>query len=158
MLGILPGVRWPCSFRWTTTMRLAAKFIMGAIVAVTLLSSDRADASFQTGNSLLDACVSTQSYPAAICLNYISGVADAASALYPAAYLGWRFCIPNTATLGQLKEVVTRWLIENPGERHYTGNSLVAHALSERFPCAPAPAVTPPPTAIPNQSSNPFSK
>jgi len=48
---------------------------------------------------------------------------------------GWKACVPKNVTISQTKDVVTRWLANNPERRHYSADSLVAWALAEGFPC-----------------------
>ena len=45
------------------------------------------------------------------------------------------FCEPNGVTGGQLRDIVTKWLIENPAKRHLAGEVLVGEALIDAFPC-----------------------
>jgi hypothetical protein len=50
---------------------------------------------------------------------------------------GYTFCVPDGGPNGQMKRVVTKWLVkrrmQNSGTR---GDILVAKALGERFPCS----------------------
>jgi hypothetical protein len=47
---------------------------------------------------------------------------------------GLSACVPKGTSQAELREVVVRWLAQNPGE---TGSdiTLVAKALSDKFPC-----------------------
>lgn len=51
------------------------------------------------------------------------------------------FCIPATATNGQMMDVVIAYLRNNPSVRHHQTSVLMTIALVGAFPCpAPAPA------------------
>lgn len=97
-----------------------------------VLFSSPAWADFETGNQLHSDCSSELFYEKGICIGYIMAIADVlgSSPLY-----GYSTCIPSGVTAGQMRDVVQRWLNENPKERHYNADSLVAWALSDAFPC-----------------------
>ena len=67
-----------------------------------------------------------------VCAGYIIGVADSLST---GAIQGFNACIPQGPTVEQLRDVVTEWLRGNPANRHYSGEVVVAWALSAAFPC-----------------------
>jgi hypothetical protein len=67
------------------------------------------------------------------CRGYVAGVADI---LENREVAGYRACIPTTtAEIGQLGDIVTNFLRDHAEERHRTGASIVALALSQAFPC-----------------------
>jgi hypothetical protein len=90
---------------------------------------------FDSGNDLLDDCSAKSGdnpVKAGACLGYVTGVADVLGG--GTVIDGIRACFV-TATTGQLKDVVLRYLNEHPETRHLVAASLVARALSEAFPC-----------------------
>lgn len=97
-----------------------------------VLFSSPAWAEFKNGNDLHRDCAHKDDYIEGVCLGYVIAIADvlASNPLY-----GFSACIPSNATAGQLMDVVRQWLNNNPQERHYTANSIVALALSDAFPC-----------------------
>ena len=53
-------------------------------------------------------------------------------------------CLPTNATVRQVIDVVKKYLVDSPAERHYLAYSLVGTALNKAFPCANAPPAAPP--------------
>lgn len=45
------------------------------------------------------------------------------------------YCVSDAVSLGQLKDVVCKWLVDNPARRHYPGAVIVPTALGDAFPC-----------------------
>jgi hypothetical protein len=66
------------------------------------------------------------------CLGYIDGVADA---LDKNIINGYKACVPDGVTAGQLQDVVVQYLRLNPADRHFLAFGLVADAISKAFPC-----------------------
>ena len=117
--------------------------------ALVLMSSGAwAGHAFETGESLLNECRQSDG---AHCIAYIFGVVDTMAvnvhdpsvkidpkrrdipiARYSHSY--WA-CPPERVTGGQLRDIVVRFLQDNPGEWRRTAARLVARALSEAFPC-----------------------
>lgn len=91
-----------------------------------------------TGNELASRCSEGASpQDDAYCLGYFDGFVDgdlvgrySAPRPIPAS-----FCPPSTITLGQVRNVVLRYLKENPAQTHKMALELVADALKQAFPC-----------------------
>jgi hypothetical protein len=87
-----------------------------------------AHAEFQTGNKLLSGLNEPAgSVPHMVAFGYIIGVTDAHTSI--------TICPPDAATQGQVVDIVKRWLVANPAERHHTGDVIVEHILSRTWPC-----------------------
>jgi hypothetical protein len=64
------------------------------------------------------------------------GIADALSSKQKPANNGFKPCIGGEVTREQLRDVVVKWLRNEPAEdRRYAALGLVAAAWSEAFPC-----------------------
>lgn len=90
--------------------------------------------SFETGDSLVEDCLSNSPELQSHCVGYIAAVADTLSA----SPIGdFHACIPGGRGVSeeQLKAIVLNWLRSRAGERRFTAAGLVAEALSEAFPC-----------------------
>lgn len=87
--------------------------------------------SFNNGNELHTRC-SENGFAEGYCFGYIAGISDVLS---NAAIGDFNACQPKDVTVQQVVDVVKKYLKENPQDRHFTANSLVAYALSEAFPC-----------------------
>ena len=98
-----------------------------------LLFASPVRANFENGNSLYTDCTKERGFNTGYCMGYVGGVTDIMSDGTP--LYGWKACFPKGVSLGQIKDVVTRWLANNPQHRHYNAASLVAEALEEAFPC-----------------------
>ncbi|OGA05844.1 MAG: hypothetical protein A2W68_08690 [Betaproteobacteria bacterium RIFCSPLOWO2_02_64_14] len=53
----------------------------------------------------------------------------------PRSILTLKACLPHYATRQQLADVVTKYLRDNPAERHQPAQFLVLEALATAFPC-----------------------
>jgi hypothetical protein len=95
---------------------------------------------FQTGNQLLSNCTSSEGTATyyqeqAMCAGYIAGVADALNSLSASVPEAKLACFPSVP-LGQARDVVIRYLQENPGKRHYSAGAIAWTALRMAFPCS----------------------
>jgi hypothetical protein len=104
------------------------RVLPAALLAIALTSPVHAD--FSDGNELLERCSSEQSFGSGYCAGYAAAIADAARVIS-----GDQVCIPATATLAQVRDVVIQYLREHPEERHYAAGSLVLRSLLVAFPC-----------------------
>src|SRR5262245_31519257 len=87
----------------------------------------------QNGEVLLASCVSNDSW-AGSCMGFVTAVA---SVISENEIYGLRACIPRAATPRNLVAVTIEWLASQPPEgRQSDAASLVAEAISRRFPCA----------------------
>lgn len=110
------------------------------VAAATMVSGGTATQEvegFETGNTLNSSCsVTTGQYRAfhrGVCLGYSVAIADLMGQGISIA--GHRACIPLGVSTGQVRDVVTKWLRENPQHRHYPATWTVAQALAKAFPC-----------------------
>jgi hypothetical protein len=92
-----------------------------------------------SGNDLLHDCTDDNAITQkSFCLGFIMGIWDAAvveeGVVHPSKS---KFVIPEEANLGQLKDVVVKYLIEHPAQRHLNAGLLVVIALKETFPPHP---------------------
>lgn len=98
-----------------------------AIFAATLSSS--AFCAFFDGNEMIEL---GEENPVALGM-YVAGAADFAMGMH-------MVCVPNRAQVGQLRDVVIKYLDEHPEHRHYSADSIVVTALREGFPCESGPS------------------
>jgi Rap1a immunity proteins len=99
---------------------LAAILVVPASAAAQFMDGNRLYARLQAGKR------SDGVVEAAIATGYVTGVADA----YPN-------CIPAGVTVGQLVDIALQYLEDHPEKRQLPAVTLVATAISEKFPCAP---------------------
>jgi hypothetical protein len=98
-------------------------------------SAQNAVASTYSGNDLLRDCSDRNDVsPFSFCLGYINGIRD--GVVFASVGLGAKpsFEISEKAELGQLKDVVTKYLNEHPEDRHLHAAVLVESALVKAFP------------------------
>lgn len=109
-----------------------SKMLLRLLSTLPLLFASPVWADFRTGNMLLEDCSSELYIDQGVCLGYVMAITDVLNSnnLY-----GFSACVPTKVIASQVADVVQQWLLQNPQERHYAGNSLVALALSEAFPC-----------------------
>lgn len=97
-------------------------------VLLTVVISFNAKAGFDDGNSLHENCQASDDYKWFLCIAYIKGTIDASNTFAKLA------CIPPNATAGQLRDIVSKWLRENPEYRSSKAATLVLAAIKEAFP------------------------
>ncbi|XUU59727.1 Rap1a/Tai family immunity protein [Erythrobacter sp. HA6-11] len=100
----------------------------------------QANASFHDGNALYDDCSAKEGGPTyyqknAFCTAYIVGVVDTINYYQGADEIHNFVCIPPNVRAGQLRDVVVKFLRENPAERHKGAEALVFIAVAFAFPC-----------------------
>lgn len=87
-----------------------------------------AHAEFMTGNELLDRINGEGYTERGFAMGFIAGIADAMDNIL--------LCMPEGATVGQARDIATRYLRNNPQIRHKGASVLVVDALSAAWPCA----------------------
>lgn len=86
---------------------------------------------FYTGNKLSELCSYTDLDP---CTTYILGVVDGQNAAVTATSRDVAYCIPETASSGQIRDVVLKYLRDHPERRHIIAGTLIANALADAWP------------------------
>jgi|LauGreDrversion4_2_1035121.scaffolds.fasta_scaffold973333_2 hypothetical protein len=84
---------------------------------------------FYTGNELRTKCNSEikGSFERGECYGFIAGVVEAQSGVF--------VCLPSGVTLGQVTEMVKKYINENPAQLHKSGDIIVNSAIIKDFPC-----------------------
>lgn len=127
------------AFRGRGSLPFLLKILACTFVLLTATTPAKADVfeNTQTGNGLLGLCRSSDnSREMLACYSYLKGTLD-----------GWltsentfrnepSFCIPKGVTLIQLRDILVRWLDDNPERRHAEGSALIVNAIVRSFPCA----------------------
>lgn len=116
------------------------RFVLTILLLVLTMIPRPVQASFVDGNDLLQKC-STRERDAAYfqnqsyCMGYIVGVSDAAEFFQTAPGMPQLVCLPSNVTSGQLKDVVVKYLQDNPAKRHEDAESLILTSLAINFRC-----------------------
>jgi len=116
--------------------RASAVHYAAALAFVAASVAPASAAEFANGNQLLAACSSENASEGLQCIAFLDGVLMGALVISEREKTSPPFCIPPTATNGQLKDVVTAFLRDRPAVRHYGGGALTVVALIDAFPCA----------------------
>ena len=87
--------------------------------------SAQAEGVFLSGNALLQEC---EPKPNPLCQGIVAGYSDMLS-------LNGQICKPLSVTVGQVSDVVVKFLREHPANRHYSAASIARFALKNAFPC-----------------------
>ena len=83
-----------------------------------------------TGNELWQYCQEEKAnFSTGLCMGYILGISVMQETLTT------EYCRPAPSSNGQIVDVVTRHLADNPHKRHLPAADLIITALSENFPC-----------------------
>ena len=88
---------------------------------------------FYSGNQLYNFMTSGNRFENQVALGYVAGVVDAEDR--SRSIRGVCFQIPAQVTGDQVRDVVKRFLEQNPALRHFNAANLSASALSDAFPC-----------------------
>jgi hypothetical protein len=105
--------------------------LLGAIAVSTLFALSP-PTSASDGNDLKAFCESRNPIELGVCHGYIQAVAEVMS---ENTINGFRACLPDNPTRGQLNDVVLRHLSDFPQQRHLLSDGLVAMIFSKNFPC-----------------------
>jgi len=90
----------------------------------------------KTGNGLFETCKGREGTPQALaCVSYIAGAADLIPATTEVDGGKRLYCPPAHTTNGQYRDVVVKFLSENPQHRHRPSSSIIISALMIAFPC-----------------------
>jgi hypothetical protein len=111
--------------RW---ILLAAATCIGQL-SQTSASHSQPETQMVMGNELLRWCADGSAAGAAACVSYIMGISDAVT--HPDA-----ISCPGNATRAQRREVVVRYMTEQPGNLDLPAGVLVTTALQQAFPCS----------------------
>ena len=112
---------------------LVRKTVLAAAFAI---SSSPTLANYLTGKDLYADCSKPQgSFSQGFCSGYVSGVVDAIEYYQVSKGAEKSVCVPKEASIGQVKEIVVRFLTQHPDPRNNTASSLVSDALRNTFPC-----------------------
>ena len=94
-----------------------------------------AEAAFNDGNWLYNQCEAGQNtVDFSFCLAYVTGATDAwvdAQVVSKTKY----FCLPKNGTVGQIVDVVRKYLRDHPETRQYAADSEIEAAIQTAFPC-----------------------
>jgi hypothetical protein len=116
---------WP--FLFFEGAMLTLKVMLAAAMAIAMAVPSYGY--FENGNDLYSAC----EYPdQSFCLGYILGAVDVNRWHVPIDQL---MCIPPEVIGSQIKDVVHRYLMDNPETRQESAPTLIYKALVEAWPC-----------------------
>lgn len=127
------------------------------IACILYCGSAQSQADVINGNTLLANCTAnleTEFVKVAYCAGYINGVNEGmiAGSLVPfyrmesppktteeanvltQSMLG--YCLSEGVEIGQMRDVVIKYLNDNPAERHYPARLLILNAFQISFPCS----------------------
>jgi hypothetical protein len=106
-------------------------------VMLALAAAATPSANYLSGGNLLEIC-NPASDPSgeklALCTGYIAGVADANTA-FGDILKQPLFCMPNEVLMPQLKDVVTKYLVQHPEKSRLAAATVVGSALINTYPC-----------------------
>ena len=91
-------------------------------------------ANFDTGNAVLEKCTSQNPFAEGVCIGLISGYFEGMQMSYTCSKVS-----PNMTTRKQVKDVVVKYLKDNPADRHLAGIALAYRAFYVAFDCKPKP-------------------
>lgn len=102
------------------------KFIFG--LTLCSLTTVHANAAFFSGNDLYSRMTSGETVKEVMALGFVVGVHD--------AFEGEYICTSNSVNAGQLRDIVKKYLAENPSIRDTNAVMITTVALGQAFPCS----------------------
>lgn len=109
-----------------------AKLIAAGCLSLAAMSVSAQGVTYYTGNQLMEWNSSNTALDRGRFMGYVVGIVDAKSTGWESTRLS---CVPSGVTVGQLQEVVHKYLKQNPQEWHLEADLLVTFAMMEAFPC-----------------------
>lgn len=103
--------------------------IIASVGLAVMLSANSHAGVWKKGNSLHSDCGNEYGFTNGLCTGYILGVLDANARSGFEAY-----CDPEGATVGQMEDIVKKWLADNPAYRTIPADAAVTAAMMEAFP------------------------
>ncbi|MFZ4382868.1 MAG: Rap1a/Tai family immunity protein, partial [Sandarakinorhabdus sp.] len=110
-----------------------------AFLAFSMLSASATAGYFQDGNKLYRVCTAEKGEASyfqdiAFCTGYIAGVIDQIELSSEYTKNSSQACTPENATQGQLRDILIKYLRNNPEKRNLAGSTLVVLSMLEAFP------------------------
>ena len=100
-------------------------FLIIALLVLGIAPAKAQKSVWLNGNDFFTQCTSDNLSVQMMCSAYIAGVMDATNSI----------CMPLTTTLKQTRDIVVKYLKENPQVRHHEAVRLVQNSLAPVFPC-----------------------
>jgi hypothetical protein len=82
---------------------------------------------FLSGNELYQKCTA-EAVGKSYCVGYVTGIADVMQ-------ISKSLCVPDGVTVGQMVDVIVKYLRDHPEKRHYSVAAATFNTLSQTFPC-----------------------
>jgi hypothetical protein len=107
-----------------------------ACLGFSCLINSHARAGFETGNSIIEKCTSSNIYDQGYCLGYLAGVYDNYILYSPfIQFANVKLCVPAGVTLGQIRDISIKWSKIYPELRNESAATLIVLYLDKAFPC-----------------------
>lgn len=112
-----------------------AKLIAAGCLSLAAMSVSAQGVTYYTGNQLMEWNSSNTAFDKGRFMGYVVGIVDAKSRGWESTRLSCVPSVPSGVTVGQLQEVVRKYLKQNPQVWHLEADILVSFAMIEAFPC-----------------------
>ena len=110
---------------------MAIAVMMFAVVG----HASKAEASFYSGNELLERCESDSAARRNACVGFLAGIHDITEDYDAWGNMDPSFCIPAGVSQSQLRKVAIKALNEQPENLHLGASSIVHNIFARAFPC-----------------------
>lgn len=110
------------------------KRIMIAALLMVPVPAMAADTVEDNGNEILEMCTDSLDFMKGICLGYIRGASSAGDSWMLS--MNRHLCRPTGVTVGQIQDVVVRYIRQHPESRHEAAVTLVMKAQDAAWPCS----------------------
>jgi len=122
-------------------MRLILSAALGVILQIGSAVAADTIAEVLTGEALLAQCDSTAPGALDRCTDYIAGVVDTLMLGYRYGdhIAGFRGCVPATVPDRDVADLVIQVLRAQPERRSQAAAGIIAHVMTDAFPCPPLP-------------------
>jgi hypothetical protein len=103
------------------------KLILTTCLTALLSTANAQQLHFESGNQLLEQ-MNGSNIEKMYAMGYVVGAADAMNNAV--------FCLPKSATAGQVNDIIKNYLTNVPQDRHFSADSIIAKVFATAFPCA----------------------
>ncbi|HAD86585.1 MAG TPA: hypothetical protein DCG48_04415 [Rhodospirillaceae bacterium] len=112
-------------------------FLASFLISMIAYSTDVFAGFFETGNSLYSDCEG-EDFKKFKCFGYVVGAYDMHAFMAAAIKRSGGkqvICGPDGLTVGQMRDVVVKYLKDNPDKRHHPASILAFAAFADAWPC-----------------------
>ena len=122
-------------------LTVGRRLILAALMVLVVGVATAADTAAQLLENCKDALANNETAGAGVCLGFVGGTWEAANMVNairrfdPNCFELPSYCIPNGVTLGQMVQVVVKYIKQHPENLHNKASIVSLNAMRTAWPC-----------------------